>query len=242
MAELIAYVRTPSGDDEDLAALAEQRAAIGRWAKRRRHSLIAIIEEDSEANDLAARDGLADVLATLHQGPARGLVVYRLDCLHHDLVTQEQLLAEVRTAGARVYSLRREEALELRRVAADPTRQIVREALRTAAASERQMAALRSRRHRHARASVGSPPFGYRVQDGGLTPEPAEQAALARIIELRASGASLREIARDLERSGHQPKRGDRWHPETVRRIVERFERVRNETPDRPGASFDGEP
>jgi DNA invertase Pin-like site-specific DNA recombinase len=238
MAELIAYVRTPSGDDEDPAALGEQREAIGRWARRRHHTLVAIIEEDAEANDLAGRRGLADVLAALYRGAARGLVVCRLDCLHHDLVTQEQLLAEVRATGARIYSLRQDETVDLRGVAADPIRQIVREALMTAAASERQMAVLRSHRRRHLRASAGSPPFGYRVQDGGLIPEPAEQAALTRIVELRASGASLREIARDLEWHSHQPKRGDRWHPETLRRIVDRLERERNETPDVPGASF----
>ena len=81
-----------------------------------------------------------------------------------------------------------------------------------------------SRRRRHSRPGAGSPPYGYRIADGSLVPDPAEHAALVRIAELRASGATLREIARELDSNGHKPKRGERWHPESVRRIVERLE------------------
>jgi DNA invertase Pin-like site-specific DNA recombinase len=194
------------------------------WARTRRHQLAAIVSEAPSAGGLEDRHGLAEALAALHQGLAQGLVVYRLDCLDSALVAQEQLLAEVRATGARVYSLQPDEAAELRRIPADPSRQGVREVLRAAAAIQPQMAALRSRRRRHSRPGAGSPPYGYRIADGSLVPEPAEQAALVRIAELRASGATLREIARELDSNGHKPKRGERWHPESVRRIVERLE------------------
>jgi len=226
MAVLIAYLRACSGGDGEAPIGVEvQRAAVEDWARTRRHQLAAIVSEDPSAGGLEDRHGLAEALAVLHQGVAQGLVVYRLDSLDSDLVAQEQLLAEVRATGARVYSLQPDEAVELRRIPADPSRQGVREVLRAAAANQPQMAALRSRRHRHSRPGAGgSPPYGYRVADGSLVPEPAEQAALVRIAELRASGATLREIARELDSNGHKPKRGERWHPESVRRIVERLE------------------
>src|SRR6185312_780981 len=84
----------------------------------------------------------------------------------------------------------------------------VRDVLRAAAANQPQMAALRSRRRRRSRPGAGSPPYGYCIADGSLVPDPAEQAALVRIAELRASGATLREIARELDSNGHKPKRG----------------------------------
>jgi DNA invertase Pin-like site-specific DNA recombinase len=225
MATLIAYLKTcQSGDGREPVGLEAQRAAIEDWVRRRRHQLTAIVSDDASAEGLEARHGLAEALAALHQGAAQGLVVFRLDCLDRALVAQEQLLAEVRATGARVYSLHPDEAFELRRVPADPRRQVVREVLRAAAANEPKMAALRSRRRRHSRPGAGSPPFGYRIDDGELVPDRAEQAALSRIAELRASGATLREIARDLDSSGHRPKRGDHWHPESLRRIVERLE------------------
>jgi DNA invertase Pin-like site-specific DNA recombinase len=226
MAVLIAYLRACGGGDGEAPIGVEvQRAAVEDWARRRRHHLTKIVSEDPSSRGLEDRHGLAEALAVLHQGLAQGLVVYRLDGLHRDLVAQEQLLAEVRATGARVYSLQPDEAVELRRTPADPSRQGVREVLRAAAANQSQMAALRSRRRRHSRPGAGgSPPYGYRVADGSLIPDPAEQAALVRIAELRASGATLREIARELESDGHKPKRGERWHPESLRRIVERLE------------------
>lgn len=223
MAVLIAYLRTRNGGEERIG-VETQRAAVEDWARRRRHQLAAVVSEAPSAGGLEDRHGLAEALAALHQGLAQGLVVYRLDCLDSALVAQEQLLAEVRATGARVYSLQPDEAAELRRIPADPSRQDVREVLRAAAANQPQMAALRSRRRRHSRPGAGSPPYGYRIADGSLVPEPAEQAALVRIAELRASGATLREIARELDSNGHKPKRGERWHPESVRRIVERLE------------------
>jgi len=224
MAVLIAYLRTCNGGGEERTGVETQRAAVEDWARRRRHQLAAIVSEAPSAGGLEDRHGFAEALAALHQGLAQGLVVYRLDCLDSALVAQEQLLAEVRATGARVYSLQPDEAAELRRIPADPSRQGVREVLRAAAANQPQMAALRSRRRRHSRPGAGSPPYGYRIADGSLVPEPAEQAALVRIAELRASGATLREIARELDSKGHKPKRGERWHPESVRRIVERLE------------------
>jgi DNA invertase Pin-like site-specific DNA recombinase len=224
MAVLIAYLRACNGGGEKRIGVEIQRAAVEDWARRRRHQLDAVISENPSAASLEDRQGLVEALAALHQGLAQGLVVYRLDCLDSALVVQEQLLAEVRATGARVYSLQPDDAAELRRIPADPSRQGVRDVLRAAAANQPQMAALRSRRRRQSRPGAGSPPYGYCIADGSLVPDPAEQAALVRIAELRASGATLREIARELDSNGHKPKRGERWHPESVRRIVERLE------------------
>ncbi len=45
----------------------------------------------------------------------------------------------------------------------------------------------------------GKVPFGYRVQDGALVPIPEQQEAIQTMLELRAMGLSLREIARQVE-------------------------------------------
>src|SRR5688572_16560608 len=127
MAVLIAYLRACNGGGEERIGVEIQRAAVEDWARRRRHQLAAIVSEAPSAGGLEDRHGLAEALAALHQGLAQGLVVYRLDCLDSALVAQEQLLAEVRATGARVYSLQPDEAAELRRIPADPSRQGVRE-------------------------------------------------------------------------------------------------------------------
>jgi DNA invertase Pin-like site-specific DNA recombinase len=224
MAALIAYLRVPGhGEAEEPASIEVQRVTIEQWARQRRHRLVETIEDPS-AESLEDRHGLAEVLAQLRTGVAQGVVLYGLECLDGNLVAQEQLLAEIRTAGGRVYSANQSEALQLRRVPADPARQLVRDALRTAAANGPQVAALRSRRRLRSRPGAGSPPYGYRIEGGDLVPDPDEQASLIRIAELRASGATLREMANELDNGGHRPKRAARWHPETLRRIVERLD------------------
>jgi DNA invertase Pin-like site-specific DNA recombinase len=149
----------------------------------------------------------------------KGLVVTSLSSLSDDLVVQEQLLAEIRRTGATVYSVDPDDAEHLRTVSSDPSRNLVRQVLQTAAENEPTVIAIRSA----ARATTGgSPPYGYRVEDGQLLANPTEQAVLVRIAELRSEGATFREIARTLESEGHRPKRAKRWHPETLRRLVQR--------------------
>ncbi|MGV0765615.1 recombinase family protein [Mycolicibacterium sp. XJ647] len=67
-------------------------------------------------------------------------------------------------------------------------------------------------------------PYGYRTVKGALVPEPAEQAALARMRELQTVGYSTREIARVLADEGHPTKRGGRWTSPVVARILARGE------------------
>jgi hypothetical protein len=51
-----------------------------------------------------------------------------------------------------------------------------------------------------------------------------EQATLKRIVELRDSGASFREICSTLESEGRKSKRGGTsWQPMAVKRILDRL-------------------
>jgi len=52
-----------------------------------------------------------------------------------------------------------------------------------------------------------------------------EAATVRRIAALRAEGLALRAIAERLAEEGHATKRGGRWHPHTVARVLARVER-----------------
>jgi DNA invertase Pin-like site-specific DNA recombinase len=71
--------------------------------------------------------------------------------------------------------------------------------------------------------AYGSPAYGQRSEDGDLVPVDDEQATIARIRELHSSGHSLRSMAAVLTAEGHRPKRSDRWHPESLKRIIARL-------------------
>jgi DNA invertase Pin-like site-specific DNA recombinase len=49
-----------------------------------------------------------------------------------------------------------------------------------------------------------------------------ERRTVARIVELREAGSSLSAIVQRLMAEGHATKRGGRWTPETVRRVLVR--------------------
>lgn len=56
-------------------------------------------------------------------------------------------------------------------------------------------------------------PFGYRAAADGvhIEAEPAEQAILARVRELKQAGFTTRQIAAELNRTGHTTRRGTAW-------------------------------
>ena len=45
----------------------------------------------------------------------------------------------------------------------------------------------------------GRAPYGFRIEDGQVVPDDAEQAVVALVGRLRASGASLRDICAQLQ-------------------------------------------
>jgi DNA invertase Pin-like site-specific DNA recombinase len=113
----------------------------------------------------------------------------------------------------------------------DRSRKLIRQVLGAVAEYERAMIALRLRSGRARKAkkggfAYGAPGFGYPTEAKELVGDDQEQAALARISELHATGASLREITSTLEAEGYRPKRSSRWHPGTLGRIVSRLEVV----------------
>lgn len=212
---------------DDGLGLDVQREAIRAWARDNGHRLIDIVEDAGVSGTLAEREGLATLLPRLERGEALGVVVYRLDRLARDLVVQEQLLAELWRAGTTVFSTAGGEAAYLVDDPEDPSRRLIRHMLGAVADYERAMIRLRlaaGRRRKGDRGgfAYGAPPFGSRAVQGELTGHPVEEAVQARIVQLHADGASLRGIAATLTAEGHLPRHGGRWHPEVLRRIVQR--------------------
>jgi DNA invertase Pin-like site-specific DNA recombinase len=229
---LVAYLRVSTDRQaEEGLGLEVQEQAIRSWAKSEGHrvSLWCRDEGVSGSNGLEDRLALPEALEALRDRRAGGLVVYRLDRLARDLMIQEQLLAEIRRMDAKVFSTSKGEDAYLVDDPDDPSRRFIRQVLGAVSEYERAMISLRLRSGRRRKAAkggfaYGSPPMGFRAEGRELVPDDGEQAAVARIVELRAEGRSLREIADRLDQEGIKSKRGGRWHPQTLRRVLERSE------------------
>jgi len=226
----VAYLRVSTDRQaEHGLGLDVQERTVRAWARKQGHRLVAVHTDAgvSGSNGLGSRVGLADALEQVRDGRADGIVVARLDRLARDLIVQEQALAEVRRLGGDVWSCAPGEAAYLVDDPDDPSRKLIRQVLGAVSEYERSMVSLRLRSGRRRKAerggfAYGSPPLGKRAEGGALVDDPDEAATVQRIAELRGEGRSLRAIAAVLEAEGRRTKRGGRWQPATISRVLSR--------------------
>ncbi|MGW7754481.1 recombinase family protein [Streptomyces violaceusniger] len=173
----------------------------------------------------ADRPGLADALTEVEDGTADGIVSPTLDRFARTLVVQEAILAQIWKHGGRAFTADTGEVHP--DDPDDPMRTAMRQMMGVFAQLERSMIAARLRHGRREKAAqggyaYGAPPYGWRAHKKELTAEDSEQAGRARARHLRDEDElSYREIAAVLDAEGVRPKRGDCWHPETVRRMLD---------------------
>jgi hypothetical protein len=64
-------------------------------------------------------------------------------------------------------------------------------------------------------------PYGHRLSNGVMVPHLGEQRVLSSVKKMVSNGLSYRKVCEFLTSVGvPTKKRGQRWHPETVRRLL----------------------
>ncbi|MEO7573340.1 MAG: recombinase family protein [Acidimicrobiales bacterium] len=226
---LVAYLRVSTDRQaEHGQGLDIQERAIRRWARAQDHRIVEVLRDEgvSGSKDAADRPGLTAALDLVERHKADGVVVYRLDRLARSLTVQEAVLGHVWRHSGRVFAVDTGEVPQ--DDPSDPMRTFVRQVMGAAHQLERGLIAARMRAGRELKAErggyagFGSPPFGMRAEAKELVPVADEQAAIRRIVELRGQGRSLPEIVEVLEAERLRSKRGGRWHPQTVSRVLQR--------------------
>lgn len=222
----LGYVRVSTEEQaQHGSGLAIQRKAIREFCRARGLVLVEILADEgvSGSNGLDSRLGLADALGRIRRGDATVLVVYRFDRLARKLQMQLTITEALEAAGAQVLSVSEPDV-----DGPDELRDLIRNVLGSVSEYERAVIRGRMLAGRRAKAARGgfiggTPRLGYAAVNGALVPDAQEQAVVARIKALAANGASLREIAAQLEAEGFRTKRGgDRWHANQVRRVLMR--------------------
>jgi DNA invertase Pin-like site-specific DNA recombinase len=226
---LVAYVRVSSDGQLDGLGLDVQEQAIDRWARREGHRVVEVCADPALSGTLAFTDrpGLGCALDALKHGRADGLVVLNLGRISRLLTDQEAALAIVWRYGGRVFTAESGEVLA--DDPDDPMRTAMRQMAGVFFQLDRAMIVKRLRDGRRLKADRGGyahgrPRYGWRAEGGRLVSDPAEQEVLTRIRELAGQDLSLRQIAAALEADGLRPRQGERWHPNTLARILDRVE------------------
>lgn len=214
----VAYVRVST--EEQALGPEAQLDMIRRWAAACGVEVVATFEDRlSGGSQPHERPGLQAALAALREQGAGVFVVAKRDRIARDTLITGTLERLIVQSGAALLSASGEGTDD-----DGPSGLMMRGIVDVFAQYERAMIQARTKsalgvlKRRGQR--VGSVPFGFVVDaEKHLHHDPGEQAALARMRELRDGGASYPAIARALEHEGHAC-RGARWHATTVWRAL----------------------
>lgn len=218
----IGYVRVSTdGQAQDGVSMEAQEAKIRAWADLNGAESVTIYRDAGISGKRADnRPGLQEALSAIGKGDA--LIVYSLSRLARSTRDTIEIAEQLDGRGADLVSL--SEKIDTTTAAG----KMVFRMLAVLSEFERDQVSERTRfalAHKRANGEKtgGDIPYGYRLEDGRLMPDPAEQKALALIRRLHKSGHSLRSIAKELEKRGYRTKTGrTHWHPQSVKQIIER--------------------
>jgi len=175
------------------------------------------LDRDGMGLNLDSRPALLDAVDALDKGGV--LLVAKRDRLGRDTIFCALIERLVAKRGAAIVSASGEASGD------GPSDVLMRRIIDAFAEYERLIIGARTRaamrrlkdRGRH---TGGGVPYGWTLADGALAPNGAEAEAVALAQALRAEGRSLRAVARELEREGHVPRSGGRWHATQIRRML----------------------
>lgn len=223
---LVAYGRVSTSGQMDGYGPDVQEKAMRKWARTHKHTVVDVLFDGAVSGtvDGDERPALAEALAMIADGRADAVLIPNLDRLARELTVQEGALTVVWAHGGRVFAVDQGEILP--DDTDDPMRTFVRQVMGAAAQLERGLIAKRLKSGRAAKKAAGgyaggAPAYGQRATDGGLETDENEAAALAAAEKLHKDGVSLRAIAAQLNEDGVPTKRGGRWHPNTVARLLD---------------------
>ena len=214
---VVAYLRMST--DKQVDSIATQLDSIERWALQAGLIVVSVHTDSATSGTLSPkrRPGLLEALASVEEHKAAALVVYDDSRLARSMNGAGWIETELEELGAVLIDASDPDMPKLNKVftrfqneeyVADLKRR-TRDALR--------------RKGRAGERISGQLPYGYQLAADGkhLAPCQAEQAALARMVELRKKGLGGRRIAAVLVAEGFRP-RGNAWHPITVQRMADR--------------------
>jgi len=217
----VGYVRVSTDKQADRGvSLDAQAEKIRAMAVVHSSELLDIIVDGGESAKSLNRPGMARLLALVDAGDVQVVIIAKLDRLTRSVKDLCTLLERFSKRGVTLISVA--ESLDTGSAAGRLVLNIMtavsqweREAI-----GERTRDAMSHKRSQGQR--VGNIAYGCQLAGDGvhLEANPAEQAVLSEIRQLRSQGATLRGIAATLNHRAYQTRRGTPWRLESVARIL----------------------
>lgn len=204
----LAYVRVSTAEQAtEGASLAAQREALTTEAARRGWDVEVVADEGYSAKSVDGRPGLVSALARLDAGQADALMVVRVDRLSRSTSDFAGLMGRAERRG---WSL---VALDLGVDTSSPTGNLMASVVAAVAQYERLVIAARTKEGMAQRRIEG-------VHVG--RPRSLPEDVVAGIVADHQAGMAMAAIARQLNDRGVPTAHGGaRWHPSTVRGVLQ---------------------
>lgn len=222
-----------STSKQDIGASA-QRAELEKWANREGVELIAIFEDIgvSGAKPITERPGLLAALQSLTETSAGCLVAVKRDRFARNRLLMADIERKAIRSGAVVITTdgvstgEDSEIEEVNTTIHDLMASMELRKIKARNTARAQTCIAQGRTH------GGKLPYGYRRKSSGVTgrsgkivelePHPEERKVIARMVELRENGCSLRKIVKLLAEEGCAPRAGRTWQAMVVKRVLDR--------------------
>jgi DNA invertase Pin-like site-specific DNA recombinase len=214
----IGYGRISTEKQSEGISLEAQQEAIVTFGVASGYELIDVLVDDaiSGAKTDDERPGLAAVLAAIQEGRASVVIACKRDRLARTQALCGYVQTLIEKAGAELVVIDEVALSDITRAVLTMVSEVER-----LLAIQRTKLAMRALKARGM--ALGNVPYGYfRADDGRFHQQADEMAVVSKIINLRRSGMTQKEIARQLRDDQIPTKRGGVWRQEQVRSILAR--------------------
>lgn len=227
---VIGYARvSTAGQSEDGVSLDAQEARIRGYCAGRGLDLVELVREGGESGGtpFAARPAAGRIVEAVAAGAIGGVVTCKLDRLFRDACDCLNVTKEWDAQGVALH------ILDMNVDTGSPMGRMFLTMAAGFAELERRMIGQRTsdalRQVKAEGGRIGRPGLGEAFTDDTdangrrmLAPVADEAETVTRILALRASGHTLRDIAGTLTAEGRKTKRGGKWQAETVNKVLAR--------------------
>src|SRR5208337_444952 len=212
----VAYLRVSGAGQSDKDGFPRQSAAIAEYAEKHGYEIVQTYQETFTGtdDDRPTMRRMLDDLIRSNIG-VKTVIVEKVDRLARDLIVQESIIAKFQN-----YRLTLLSSCEPDLCSDDPSRVFIRQVLGAVAQLDRSLIVRKTRAARERIRATGAKCEGAKIF--GDPRYPQEKAVLENIVAMAKDGLKCSQIAKNLNRSGITARRGGKWFPIQVGRIVKR--------------------